>query len=260
MSKRIVKKNNRRKKKGTLRTDRVVKLGLFIALIIFAIIIYNIFDKTVLSEDKINLSGENYYQYFYGLMQEYSGKIKIEKENDETKMILEDEDRVVCLDSTPIYYKDVLGKVLLPSEMELVVVDDSFYKLKNFTNIIEENGEIYSKKFNKKAQKALLNSFIYDGEDLYFFLDETIVRIGDVEYVLSPLSYAIVTYRDCIELYNYEKEEYTIINDPETVCLDAIAENRKGKYKINMSVDSLSSEKAQYLLLSNISDLKEVEY
>ena len=259
MNKRNVKKNTKRKKRGTLRTDRVIKLALIIVLIIFAIVIYKIFDKTILNEDKINLSGENYYQYFSGLKQDYSGKIKIETDDDGTKMILED-DRVIYLDSTPIYYTDVLGKALLPTEMELVAVDESFYRLKKFSNIIQENGEIYSKSFNKKSQKALINSFLYDGDDLYFFLDETTVRIGDVEYVLSPLSYAIVTYRDCIELYNYEKEEFTIINDPETVSLDVIAENKAHNYKINMSVDSVSSAKSQYLLLNNISELKEVEY
>ena len=234
------KKTKKKNKKGTLRTDRIIKICLFVAIIFFIIVLYKIFDKTVLSEESYNLSGENYYQYFFGLKQEYSGNMDLVKENDTYKLILEDKS-VVYLDSTPMYYTDVLGKALFTQDMELVTVDNGMYKLKKFTNIIEEDNNIYSKRFNKKQQKALINSFIYDGQDLYFFLEETKVQVGEEEYVLPPLSYAIVSYRDCVELYNYDTDEYTIISDEETLKADVIATNESSSYRINMSVDSFSS-------------------
>lgn len=31
--------------------------------------------------------------------------------------------------------------------------------------------------------------FLYDGKDLYFFLDEVTLIVGDKEIILSPMSY-----------------------------------------------------------------------
>ena len=72
--------SKRRTSKKTNKNERFIKIALIVVVIIFAFIIYKIFDILVLSNERYDLSGTNYYQYFYGIMEEYSGKWKLYKE------------------------------------------------------------------------------------------------------------------------------------------------------------------------------------
>ena len=75
---------------------------------------------------------------------------------------------------------------------------------------------------------------------MYFFLDDTVITIGDTEYELPPLSYVIVNYRTNVEIYNYDKNEYTIELEytyPETTINDL---------NINIFRDKLSSFTTYY--------------
>ena len=252
-------KKKKKNIRNTAKKEITIKLGLIITLILFIYIVYKIFNLAIFSKEKINLSDDNLYQYFYGLKEEYKGKKEIFENKEDIVLILENGKKVL-LDSMPLYYEDIMGKALFAKEMELVKVDGGNYKLHKFTNIIQENKLTYAKKINKKNKTILDNAFIYDGKDLYFFLDEMQIKIGEQEYNLSPLSFAIVNYRDNIEFYNYEKNQYTIINDKELLNMDALAICNLHNYTINMSVDSVNSAKNSKLLISNINYLPELEY
>ena len=255
------KKRNKGKRKNSKanKSERKIKIALIIAVVVFAFIIYKIFDILILSNEKYDLSGQTYYQYFYGIMQEYSGKMDVVQKDDDIQLVLENE-KVVYLDSTPMYYKDVLGKMLFAKEMQLVIPDVGNYKLSKFTNIYEENNAMYVKKFNSSKPKAISNGFVFDGNDLYFFLDNTTVTVGENNYELSPLSYVIVNYRSSVEIYNYEKDEYIIIQDENDLKNDVIATNNVKNYIVNMSVDSLKTDKSNQLLISNINNLNDFDY
>lgn len=256
------KKNvSKRKGKRTIKNknERLIKIALIIVVAIFALIIYKIFDILVLSNDKYDLSGETYYQYFFGIQEEYSGKMDVVQKDDDTQLILEN-GKVIYLDSTPMYYKNVLGKMLFAKQMELVVPDVGNYKLNKFTNFYEENNTINIKKFNSSKSKKVDNGFVFDGNDLYFFLDDTVVTVGDTEYELSPLSYVIVNYRTNVEIYNYDKDEYTIIQDENSLKNDVIATNDAKNYTINLSLDSIKTEKSNQLLITSIDNLNEYDY
>ena len=251
-------KNSRRESENP-KNEKTIKLWLIIVIVAFLFIIYKIFDALVLTNEKIDVSGEYYYQYFYGVREEYSGKIELIQNDDDVQFKLENGE-IIHLDNTPIYYKDTLGKALFAKEMELYIPDSGAYRLKDFTNIIQENKTTFVKRLNRKNKKTVNNGFLYDGNDLYFFLEKTTVEIGDVKYDLSPLSYVIVNYRDNVEIFDYEKEEYIIINDEEQLKSDVIAINKFRNYTVNMSVDSIVTEKSQQLLFGNISKLEEFEY
>lgn len=251
-------KKSRRKSENP-KNEKTIKLWLIIVIVAFLFIIYKIFDALVLTNEKIDVSGENYYQYFYGVREEYSGKIELIQNDDDVQFKLENGE-IIHLDNTPIYYKDTLGKALFAKEMELYIPDSGAYRLKDFTNIIQENKTTFVKRLNRKNKKTVNNGFLYDGNDLYFFLEKTTVEIGDAKYDLSPLSYVIVNYRDNVEIFDYEKEEYIIINDEEQLKSDVIAINKFRNYTVNMSVDSIVTESSQQLLFGNISKLEEFEY
>ena len=242
------------------KKEKIVRIGIVIITILFIFIIYKIFDMVVSSNEKIDLTGETYYQYFYGMREEYTGEIEVVRHDDTSQLVLEDK-RVVHLDSTPIFYKDILGKVLFPTKMEVVFTDTGVVnRLDSFTNIIQDSYVMYAKKFNKDNTKSLNNAFIYDGNDLYFFLEEMTVTVGEKKYEISPLSYVIVNYRQNVEIYNYDKDEYTIISEDELPKDDIIATNKNKDYKINMSVDSYSTNSSDHLLIKNIEHLNELDY
>ena len=144
----------KRRKENKNKSEKLVKIALIAAVVVFAFVIYKIFDILVLSNEKYDLSGETYYQYFYGIMEEYSGKMDVVQRNDDIQLVLEN-GKVIYLDSTPIYYKNVLGKMLFAKPMELVIPDVGNYKLSKFTNIYEENNTMQVKKFNSSKSKTI---------------------------------------------------------------------------------------------------------
>ena len=242
-----------------VKKEKALRVAVIIVAILLALVIYKILDILVIKTERYDLSGQTYYQYFNGIEQEYSGKMDVVQKDDETQLILED-GQVVYLDSTPMYYKDILGKSLLPKEMELVVPDRGTYKLNKFTNVIEENNKIKLKKLNSSKTKDIDNGFLFDGNDLYFFLDDTTITVGNKDYELPALSYAIVNYKTNVELYNYDTNEYTMIQDEESLKSDVTATNKYKNYTINMSLDSLKTDKSNQLLITNINNLREYDY
>ena len=141
-------KNSRRESENP-KNEKTIKLWLIIVIVAFLFIIYKIFDALVLTNEKIDVSGENYYQYFYGVREEYSGKIELIQNDDDVQFKLENGE-IIHLDNTPIYYKDTLGKALFAKEMELYIPDSGAYRLKDFTNIIQENKTTFVKRLNRK--------------------------------------------------------------------------------------------------------------
>ena len=58
-----------------------------------------------------------------------------------------------------------------------------------------------------------------------------------------------------VEIYNYDTNEYTIIQDEESLKGDVTATNKSKNYIINMSLDSLKTDKSNQLLITNINNL-----
>ena len=259
MKKQTKRKRSKRENKKFNKNERLIKIALVVVVILFAFIVYKIFDILVLSNERFDLSGDEYYQYFYGVMEEYSGKMDVVQKDDDIRLVLEN-GKVIYLDSTPMYYKNVLGKMLFAKQMELVIPDVGNYKLKKFTNFYEENNKIQVKKFNSSKSKTVDNGFVFDGNDLYFFLDDTTLTVGETTYELSPLSYVIVNYRTNVEIYNYDKDEYTIIQDENELKNDVLANNNAKNYTINLSLDSIKTENNNQLLITSIDNLSEYDY
>ncbi len=255
------KKVQTKKKLNTrINKDTILKVSIVLITLLFIFIIYQIFNNIILKNKKVDLSGQNYYQYFYGMYQEYGGKIDLIRDKESVQLKLES-GKILNLDSTPIYYKDILRKVILPSKMEIVQPSSgTLYKIDEFSNVFQENASMYVKKFNSENGKMLDNVFLYDGEDLYFFVDETIITIGDQEITVSPLSYCIVNYRQNIEIYDYEKNEYTIIPEDIAKTVDVQATNAKRDYNINLSVDTFNMGDVDQLLIRDIEHLQQFEY
>ena len=97
----------------------------------------------------------------------------------------------------------------------------------------------------------------YDGKDLYFFLQNETITIGDKEYKISPLSYVKVKYQEFIEIYNYDKDECIYIQDENIVKEDVIIKSQY--YTLNLTTDSIKYGNSEQLLISNPNSLPIVQ-
>lgn len=236
----------KKKRKSSIITTSIIA-ALIVIIVIVIIIIGSLNSTTVESHD--------FYQWYSGQRVEYKGELTFTRKEGLTE--LKATDRKVTLDSTPVYYADENGKVIFPEDMAIVYPNNNgmMYRINNFADITEENGEIYLEtNLATKANKTKLEkAFLYDGQDLYFFLERTSITVNGTTYEVSPLSYAIVRYKQSVEIYNYDKDEYQVIDTTETQDVKVVTDT----YTINMSVDSLQTAEKEQLLIKGLSYLQE---
>ncbi len=236
----------KKKRKSTIITTSIIA-ALIVIIVIVIIIIGSLNSTTVESHD--------FYQWYSGQKVEYKGELTFTRKEGLTE--LKATDRKVTLDSTPVYYSDENGKVIFPEDMAVVYPNNNgmMYRINHFADITEENGEIYleTNLATKTNKSKLEKAFLYDGQDLYFFLERTSITVNGTTYEVSPLSYAIVRYKQSVEIYNYEKDEYQVIDTTETQDAKVVTDT----YTINMSVDSLQTAEKEQLLIKGLSYLQE---
>jgi hypothetical protein len=126
------------------------------------------------------------------------------------------------------------------------------YKVNYFSTIYLDKDTAYVS--DGKFKKPLYNSFLYDGNDLYFFIEETKIKVLGKEYVLSPLSYVVVRYNDAIEVYDKSKETYQVIpiGDDEIIA-------KSKNYSINLSIDAINYNNKERLLIKKADFLNNLQ-
>ena len=235
-----------KKRRSSIIMSSVIS-ALILIIVIVVIIIGNLNSTTTENHD--------FYQWYSGQKVEYKGQLTFTRKEGLTE--LKATDRKVTLDSTPVYYADENDKVIFPEDMAIVYPNNNgmMYRINHFADIIEENGSIYleTNLATKTNKTKLEKAFLYDGQDLYFFLERTTITVNGTNYEVSPLSYAIVRYKQSVEIYNYEKDEYQVIDTTETQDAKVVTDT----YTINMSVDSLQTAEKEQLLIKGLSYLQE---
>lgn len=233
------------------RKSAIITTSIIAALIVIIIVVITIIG----SLNSTTVESHNFYQWYYGQKVEYNGELTFTRKEGLTE--LKATDRKVTLDSTPVYYTDENSKVIFPEDMAIVYPNNNgmMYRINHFADITEENGEIYleTNLATTTNKSKLEKAFLYDGQDLYFFLERTSITVNGTTYEVSPLSYAIVRYKQSVEIYNYEKDEYQIIDTSET----QEAKVETDTYTINLSVDSLQTAEKEQLLIKGLSYLQE---
>lgn len=186
------------------------------------------------------------YQYFSINKIEYKAKISRNRKN--VVLDIKSDDFNVNLDSTPIYIKDS-DKVIFPKEMSAFFpIEDRQYLLNALVELYKENDLYYINQ--KNINKSFDYMFLYDGKDLYFFIDSVKLTVGDREINLSPMSYVDCSYLNFISIYDKETDTYEVIELDNTMTT-VLVEN---KY---MTID-VASDKVIYkddftLLLNDFS-------
>ena len=176
--------------------------------------------KEYIYDNKRNKEEVPVYQYFNSVRVEYTGIFTYNLRK--ALVDVSAKDAKINFGSIPIYYSD-LTKVVFPKEMSIVFPQSSgaqyqlykygiFYKLDD-TNFIrsETNEENYS------------GFFLYNGDGLYFFPDETSLNLNGKEYKkLGAMSYVnlvgtSLVYYDPSDgkagIVELNKEKVTVTND-----------------------------------------------
>lgn len=161
------------------------------------------------------------YQYFSGVKMEYKAKISRNRSN--VILDFDNDEFDINLDSTPIYISDSeRNNVIFPKEMAAVYpISDRQYRVNALAEIYKENDLYYLniRGFNEVLEHA----FLYDGKNLYFFPESTVLTVGDRKIELSPMSYVSCSYLSLLEYYDREKDVYETIelsSDKVTVSND----------------------------------------
>lgn len=201
-----------------------------------------------------NMSEESVYQYFSEDKIEFTAVIGRNRKN--AILSFENKDLAVNFDSTPVYLTDK-ESVIFPKEMIMMFpLKDKEYVVNSLAEVYRENDLYYLniRDFNNSYK----NVFLYDGKNLYFFIDNVSISVGDKIIELSPMSYISYSYLNLLEYYDKENDVFGQI---EVTSGDVIVYN--DYMKIDIGLDKVLYEKS-FTLLSNdfsymtkISDMKE---
>lgn len=231
----------KKRRKNTIITVSIVS-ALIVIIIIVSIIISNL--------NSTKTESHNFFQWYSGQKVEYKGELTFTRKEGLTE--LKATDKKVTLDSTPVYYAEKENKVIFPEDMAIVFPNNNgmMYRINHFSNIIEESNDVYLEtNLAVETNKTKLDqAFLYDGQDLYFFLERCNITVNGTTYEVSPLSYAIVRYKQSIEIYNYEKDEYQVIDIQDGQEAKVVTDT----YTINMSFDSLQTAEKEQLLIRGL--------
>lgn len=130
------------------------------------------------------------FQYYGGIKTEYTAIVTYNLKG--SIVDLEAKDKKIEYDSMPVYYHD-MSKVIFPREMNIVfpLREGSQFKLYQYATYYYENPLHYIKNNTDISYYDFF--FLYDGNDLFFFPEETTLKINDKEYKeLGAMSYVSV--------------------------------------------------------------------
>ena len=224
-----------------------------ICLIIILILAFAIYNIHRLYVNHTTDEKASFYQYFAGRKVEYEGILKINRKNNIVD--LDTGKQKIDLTSVPVYYKKDKVKVLLPQSMTIVRPLSGYKQERtvNFSTITwDKDNTAYLLKSNE-YDAEITNSFLYDGVDLYFFLTETNIKIGNDEITLSPMSYIRVNVGNSLEYYDHESDTYKMM---EITTEQVIATNKD--FEVNLSSDKVTNYDDIILLMgpSNLNEIK----
>ena len=230
-----------------MKKENIFKI-LMVLVLIALIVVVSVY---IIKLDTEEIENHSFYQYFGGRKIEYEGALNITQKEGITQLQLQNAN--IQLDSTPVYYEDIENQVLFPEDMALVIPNQNgqMYKINRFTNVYQKDDIIYAE--YRDDQNELTNSFIYDGNDLYFFIQSTVLTVDGTNYEIPPLSYVIVSYQNSVEIYNKQQDTYEIIPSTSTNVTAST-----DQYSINLSLDSMKYGEKEQLLLKRVDTLKSI--
>lgn len=228
-----------------MKKDKIIKF-LFIVIMIGVIVAVGYYVSRL---SMTSLESHEFYQYVLGRKIEYTGELEISKGSNSVSSMNLGNNTSVELDSTPLYYKNEDNKMLLPKDMAVVLpLEQNAMKKVNRLSTVEIGKDNYIRIKYENEEFLEKNGFLFDGNDLYIFLDWTEITIGEQTYNLAPMSYAIVHYRQSVEIYQKQDDKYHMLEEVKDGNITAKHE----LFEINLSTDAFKCDTKEQLILKKI--------
>ncbi len=167
----------------------------------------------------------------------------------------EQADSSMALSDVPLIQQDG-KKLILPVNMAYQAgkSDAGVYRVNHFATLSNrDQGAVVL--MSEGQEISLARGFLYDGKDMYIFLEPMTITIGDVTYQTEPLSYAKVRYRDSLELYNSADNTFKWLSTGQT---EVTAESTRG-YTIFLGTDTIKDESMEWILFSAIESMEVIQ-
>lgn len=226
--------------------SNIISVSIIIVIIIAISISISLLAKKEIEEYVIK--NEELYMYFGNQKIEYDSKITLNRKNNITKLIVDDEEQ--DFDSEPLYYRNE-AKAIIPQNMLVVFpLKGILHKRINYFSTIHYMNNKVELTFTD-MKKDITGSFLYDGDDLYLFTEKVTIKFNDNSYEITPLSFVLCNYKGDLYIYNYEKDEMLSFEN-----VNALVYAKNENYEINLSVDSVQFNDKNVLLAKNINTIE----
>ena len=227
------------------------KLLIPILLMILLFVVFFVYYQISSKEVYTDIDGK-FYKYVYNEKYEYDGVVTTNKKGEVVEF--KSKEIEIELDSTPIYYKDK-DKVILPKDMSVVMptLSCAEYLSRGFSVITYDNNvyNLVTKDYNKN----LNHYFFYDSKNLYFFIENVLLKYNGKEIKLSPFSYVVYNNgNDSLSYYDKESDKYEVIMD---VSGDVTVSSNY--YTIHVDEDFINYHGSEVLLTSGINNLNTID-
>lgn len=221
----------------------IIPIMLMIILFVVFFIYYQVSSKEVYTD-----TTDDFYQYFSGNKYEYKGIITTNRKDEVVDF--KSKNTSIEVSSAPIYYKGE-DKVILPMDMSVVMptLSCAEYLSKGYSVITFKDGlyNLVTENYNNK----LNHYFFYDSKDLYFFIENVVLKFSGKEIKLTPFSYVI--YRgenNTLEYYDKVSDKYEVVGKvDDTVIVSS------EYYDVVVSRDYIDYYGSEVLLTSGIDNL-----
>ncbi len=234
-------KNNAKNKR--LNSSILAIIILVLLLVCSFVLFFEINGYRTIQEENFD-----FYYYFANQRLDFNGKVSFNSKD----KILSLSSEGITLSSSPVYYSNT-DAMILPSNMEIVqpYKNSPMHSLGAFSKIYYRGSYLYANVENGIGR--LYDCFLYDGNDLYVFLDDTTVIIGEDRYELNPMSF-IEVGSDTIEIYN-KKTDFHIVLSKTTGVMAYTDE-----YSIDLVSDAVNYNSSYYLLMKRPESLSLYEF
>ena len=223
-----------------------IPIGFMIILFIAFLIYYKV---SISNNYKVD-SEVKVYQYL-GNDKKYTYDAIVSKNRKDVIVDFKPIDVKISLDSTPIYINDKKKNVVIfYKDMSVVMPTMSCaeYLAKGYSYITFEKS-VYNMTTDKYHGK-LNHYFLYDGKDLYFFIEKVTLKVNNDSVELSPYSYVIARYNNYISYYDKASDTYKTIDVGNS---GITVENEF--YKIVVDKDIIDYNGENVILASDFSNL-----
>lgn len=186
---------------------------------------------------------EKTYQYTHDQKLSLPADLQYKLEAD-SKLKLIVNSTEVTPDESPLYFEDSQGVILL-HDMILVDSNTAFQSATYAMSEIryEEN---QNRLITAESREVLQDKFLFDGNHLYFFLEEVVLDLDNEKITLSAYSFVEVIPNESVRIYQHASDEIQLLTSFRN---NIHVYDLSNTYSIDLVNDSLKASEGQEILL-----------